>query len=796
MVFDVGSAAIDSCNTEAGGWLFEVVDDLKERGIMATELVGDIASKIQRVLDARSASAPRISNHIELLKRLQAQISATDKAIEKLHADPTFPEGVREKFKTLSSRFSEPLRRLIDDFDTFSKRLTRGTVNICVTGQARVGKSTFLQSVSGLTDKEIPTGSGVPVTAVRSRILHNSRQSVAVITFHTFESFRDSVLLPYHSALGLAPAPATFENFRGYKYPDPGSIDRGEHAKVTLLVRLREMQRFLPTYEHLLNAAPREISLDQLRQYVAYPPPSDDRSPRLYLAVKDVRIECPFPYTQVEGLGLIDLPGLGELTPEAEDRHLQGLRNEVDFVLWLKRPVEGLGYWSQQDGNLANLLDRARGSISYRRDFVWIVINTGGVSAQQIESLEQDILVKANESIKDKHFPVLKADTKDPKAIFENVMSPILEHLAERLPAMDAQIVAPLYRQSGILAHEIKKSLDILAGELRDLRTQYYVPSEIERLGEMAKELRKDLAGDLQTLIDEIQPKENHDGGRLSGFTEEYKAALEESNHKLNAWIDAAFDVGTEQWMANAQRRIKVDIYPEKLIVDEIHHIRTKLVRELFTLDNLLRRNLRRLWDLVGETLAKRLGNLLPADGDGQKRLQILQTLLEEAPEPCPTLAQAVRQLLQVQIEFRTLVYPQLWGQIRALFDEFRSEAHLALTDSPDSPVAILLDFLQSAGRKAVYESIKILLAGADQPQLVYATVLAVFEDQFIRSQESELEFSRFVRCYRDSIFPNKFSGINPSSAILQHIREHVKLMEELADEVKSESDALLGADA
>lgn len=142
----------------------------------------------------------------------------------------------------MGSRISVPLRQLIDDFETFSKRLSRGTVNICVTGQARVGKSTFLQSVSGPTDREIPTGSGVPVTAVRSRILHNSRQSFAVITFHTFESFRDSVLSPYHTVLGLAPPPATVEDFRSYKYPDPSAIDRGEHAKITLLVRLREMQ--------------------------------------------------------------------------------------------------------------------------------------------------------------------------------------------------------------------------------------------------------------------------------------------------------------------------------------------------------------------------------------------------------------------------------------------------------------------------------------------------------------------------------------------------------------------------
>jgi len=755
------------------------------------EMPQNIASQIRQVLEARSAKAKRVEKHLELLKNLERQIVDTDTIVENIQADSTFPEEVREKFKKFGSSLGDALNQLIKDFEIFLRRLSRGTINICVTGQARVGKSTFLQSVSGLSDKEIPTGSGIPVTAVRSWILHNPARAVAVVTFHTFESFRDTILQPYHTVLDLPFTPATLEDFRSYPYPEPSAIDREEHTKITLLVRLREMQKFLPTYEHLFDKAPAEIPLDDLRQYVAYPPSGDESSPRLHLAVKEVRVECPFPLADVEGLGLIDLPGLGELAPAAEERHLEGLRNEVDFVLWLKRPVEGLGYWSQSDGNLANLLDRARGSISSRRDFVWIVVNTGGVSDHQIESLERDILEKANEGVKDKHFRVCRADVKNPQEIFENVMSPVLEHLGERLPVMDEQLAASLYRRSEQLAKQIKEHCKLLDTECKDLRARYYVPSETERLDEMAKTLREEIARDLQELIDDVAGEQEGEGGRLRRFAEDYKAALEECGRRLNEWIEQGFGVGKEEWIAGARRRLRVDLYPDKVIVDGINHIRTALARELFTLDEVFKRHLREIWEAVGEVFAKRLGSLLPPDGVGETRLRTLQHCLEEAAEPCPTLAKAVRQLLEVQVEFRTLIYPEVWDQIRTLFHRFKAEAQAAIEGEDHSSVAeILFDFFQSAGRKTVYESIKILLETADRPQLVYATILGVFEDQFIRSEESEKEFKRLVRSYRDSVFPKEFSGFNPNSVILQRLRERVKVANELAETLDSESRA------
>ena len=68
-------------------------------------------------------------------------------------------------------------------------RLARDTVNIGVSGQARVGKSTLLQSVSGLGDDQIPTGQALPVTAVRSRIFHAPDLRRATLRLHSFDTF-------------------------------------------------------------------------------------------------------------------------------------------------------------------------------------------------------------------------------------------------------------------------------------------------------------------------------------------------------------------------------------------------------------------------------------------------------------------------------------------------------------------------------------------------------------------------------------------------------------------------------
>src|SRR5262249_34223644 len=159
-----------------------------------------------------------------------------------------------------------------------------------VGGAARNGKSTLLQSFTGLGDDQIPTGSGLPVTAVRSRGFHRAGQGRALLTLHSERSFLEEVVAPYHTGLRLWPEPWTIEEFGGYRYPAAedelaAEVRQNIGEANPMRQRLLQMQSALGSYRRWLTGETREMSLGELRPWVAYPASVEDvTSQRLYLA--------------------------------------------------------------------------------------------------------------------------------------------------------------------------------------------------------------------------------------------------------------------------------------------------------------------------------------------------------------------------------------------------------------------------------------------------------------------------------------------------------------------------------
>ena len=182
--------------------------------------MNEISRRIAELLGQRRCRLPLVRKEIERWRR-------TDDAIEKLEAvvhDLRRHAGTPLEIKQgLAGLQTEDLRKgisqAIDELRVVEARYARGTVNIGVSGRARVGKSTMLQSISGLTDQQIPTGKGLPVTAVRSRIFHSSSHQRATLLLHSFDTFRDEILQPYHDELGLPGAPIDVETFQRSTYP-------------------------------------------------------------------------------------------------------------------------------------------------------------------------------------------------------------------------------------------------------------------------------------------------------------------------------------------------------------------------------------------------------------------------------------------------------------------------------------------------------------------------------------------------------------------------------------------------
>ena len=119
------------------------------------------------------------------------------------------------------------------------ERASRDTVNIGVSGVARVGKSTLLQAISGLEDNQIPTGDSVPVTAVRSTIHYSKDKNCAELVMYNWEDFRSEVLEPYARQLGISSVPTHQDGMSKWKLPansEDDLLNRLKYIKIPSLL--------------------------------------------------------------------------------------------------------------------------------------------------------------------------------------------------------------------------------------------------------------------------------------------------------------------------------------------------------------------------------------------------------------------------------------------------------------------------------------------------------------------------------------------------------------------------------
>ena len=248
--------------------------------------MSQLKERIADVIDERQRQRPVVDDYM-------AKVDALDEALQTLEAtlvEAADDAGLRAHLEPLVDEFraASPLTRVEEMRQALSVirgRFARDTINIGVSGQARVGKSTLLQSISGLGDEQIPTGSGLPVTAVRSWIEHSTR-NVALVRFHDWFSFRTSVLGPYFGELGLGAPPSSPDAFASLDLSTDQSPDGFRQRDRNLLQDLQEMHTSFASYRDLITGREEEFPLGQIRELVRKPDAAHEqaRPVRKYLA--------------------------------------------------------------------------------------------------------------------------------------------------------------------------------------------------------------------------------------------------------------------------------------------------------------------------------------------------------------------------------------------------------------------------------------------------------------------------------------------------------------------------------
>jgi hypothetical protein len=510
---------------------------------MRERAVGGIRNRIDEVLQARRAMLPVIEAESARWSRIQALLSDLADAIE----DAAHVEEGEESvvFDVDPAELSRVAAEALAALAVTRARVSRHTVNIGVSGRARNGKSTLLQSMSGLTDEQIPAGKGQPVTAVRSRIFHSDTIRSAQLTMHSDRSFRSEVVAPYFQVLGLVPEPRTVADFARFDLAGAVAQFPTRHVEDNrpVLARLEEMRESLPSYRGLLTGEVRQVDVDDLRHWVAYPEQAGDEVPdRRFLAVRDAMITCRFPVDEVDSLGLIDLPGLGELVPNAEEHHLAGLENDVDFVFVVKRPVDTNAMWTDGDQACIGLIARACGAAAVR-DFMTILVNTGGCEQVNVDALAHDIRNRLNEGVDGHNYQVWMADGADRQVVADDVLVRALAHLAVALPRMDAAVIADSMRGCEQARTELLSQMRRLSASLRGMSR----PTAFEEIDRRAEAVRDEFVLSLHAWVGELRRRTDE-----TYEDTEFLERVERLREEIRGWVMDGFGMGRAEWVKRA----------------------------------------------------------------------------------------------------------------------------------------------------------------------------------------------------------------------------------------------------
>ncbi|MBR6022333.1 MAG: hypothetical protein IK066_07935 [Kiritimatiellae bacterium] len=329
---------------------------------------------------------------VEKIRSVRAQkLPEIEKKKQRLDAMLAALQATRGKAKAVAAQYPE-LKIALDSISTNGNigvdaensllsactaceyallRLRRDSINIGVAGKARQGKSQILQMLTGLTDRQIPTGDGGFCTAARSMVRNGNPQS-ATVFYLTEADLLTKKVWPSYDELGLSPRPGSIAAFVQSSLPSVADT-----ASVEALVnwdKVKELHEDLKANPELvakLNKGAEAVPLDTVRNYLV-----KDNDEKDYQVVDHVEIVTPFEMDLPQGMTVYDLPGLEDPTPGIRETMLKSVSEDADIVLLLRMPKNTGDDWDKADINTMDMLkDIYPADVVQPQDWIQLVLN-------------------------------------------------------------------------------------------------------------------------------------------------------------------------------------------------------------------------------------------------------------------------------------------------------------------------------------------------------------------------------------------------------------------------------------
>lgn len=351
------------------------------------------------------------TNIFENRRSLAAKITSTEIDFQSLESVIHNLEENRQQWLTSShvsktvqtlpdnnlAELQQSIRHELEKLHKIKELYCRETIKIGVIGRPKQGKSRLLQSLTGLTSAEIPDGYRQHCTGVYCSIHNNFlEETYAEVYFYSENSFLTEVIYPYYEKLSLGLKPKTIDEFAAKTLPLLPSVFSSEVDQETMYLRLVRYHINVEKYRHLLGQpSPRRISKNEIPEYIAQETAYGQQSLFNYLAVREAKIYCKFPNTDVGKFVFVDLPGLGNTGICNEHSLIKKLVQEVDAILFVRMPKSMGDIWKEVD---ISLYEKTLAAIADLPSHVWslMVINRTEAHSPYRDNLKtcQDLVLE------------------------------------------------------------------------------------------------------------------------------------------------------------------------------------------------------------------------------------------------------------------------------------------------------------------------------------------------------------------------------------------------------------------
>jgi energy-coupling factor transporter ATP-binding protein EcfA2 len=615
----------------------------------------NIEESINHIIKLRQPFGEQVKSFVDSnINDLRSSISELEDRRLKLISLIDDSETKTELGKLDFSNFIDQLEEESEKLSKISKRFLRGNINIGVVGITGHGKSTFLQSLSGLPNELLPAREGEPCTASKSIVTHYEEgEPYAKVIFYSEESFLENVIYLHYQQLSsfytnkttdldLGRTPNSLDDFAQRELPQIS--DEYDTTKRVIYTNLISYKRYLNQYRKNLKLEPLEITitsgdlLNELPKYVAKPDTSKNRTPSFdYLAVKEVKIFSKFQNDKVGKIAMVDIPGSQENRVGNEERIVETLGQDVDVILFFYKPETGTYGWDNYTPitNLYSLVNKSINNFS-ERSLIVLNKNENSGNYRACEELKQS---QSQSTIKVSGCEIADCSkAEDVDKIIELTLQKLShnDHIVELDKNYAASCQENLVTIHKNLIKELKQANTALASYANQER----------KFGDWFDEFIVDITNRLNELKDQLSKECNTEDPNLKKVFEEVFKDCED--YSL---------IPSEQEIANKSIDPEFKGSLEAVYYVSIPLLRAHLSQKFHKLDKGLKDSITDLKCLVTDVLVQRVTKANLGDLTEAEFLEIMTSLLDERQNK---LGLGFQTLSSFDLSYSGLILPEI----------------------------------------------------------------------------------------------------------------------------------------